>query len=45
MSWTGFTEDVADSEHSDAPGLIEAKSSKQKQEFSQIWLYNVVSDL
>ena len=30
MSWTGFTEDVTDSEHSGAPGLRKAKSSNNK---------------
>ena len=30
MSWTGFTEDVADSEHSKAPGIRKAKSSNKK---------------
>ena len=30
MSWTGFTEDVTDSEHSGAPGLRKAKSSNKK---------------
>ena len=31
MSFTGFTEDVTDAEHSEAPGIRKAKSSNKKQ--------------